>query len=377
MRTRRSQRIRRGTVEQLLHGGPVPVPDPLARLLASAAAPPQPGELAREDTAVAAFHAARLGPVAAPRREQMVTPPLARFLTTKPAALALVLATTGGIALAATMSAGPAGSRPAPGRAGEGWTATAGARPGQRAAGHLSGLGARGAAEPGPAAVSPAAVPVTRLCLALAADVHAVLEAGAGAGRPAGATPSGGAKTGQQAAGQPGPDARDLARALASPVVLHVLAHRRFPGLAATAGGAAKRGRPLRAGPGPAGHARTAAAGWPARRRARVRAGRRPGQAAPLGAGTAARSGAGQAPGRGAGHAAPARAAAAPGSRPRRWRSCRSRCWPSCPRRCWPACPPPCGPCSRPRCWPACPTACNGWPRDTQTLPSRDRYAKA
>ncbi len=35
MKTRRSQRIRRGTVEQLLHGGPAPVPDPLARLLAS------------------------------------------------------------------------------------------------------------------------------------------------------------------------------------------------------------------------------------------------------------------------------------------------------------------------------------------------------
>ena len=79
MNTRRSRRIRRATAEQLLQGAPVPVPDPLDRLLASAAAPPRPGELAREDMAVAAFHAARLAPVTASRRGQMVTPPLARF----------------------------------------------------------------------------------------------------------------------------------------------------------------------------------------------------------------------------------------------------------------------------------------------------------
>ena len=48
MNTRRSRRIRRGTAEQLLQGAPVPVPDPLDRLLASAAAPPQPGELVRK-----------------------------------------------------------------------------------------------------------------------------------------------------------------------------------------------------------------------------------------------------------------------------------------------------------------------------------------
>ena len=76
MNTRRSRRIRRGTAEQLLQGAPVPTPEPLTRLLASAAAPPQPGELAREEAAVAAFHAARLAPVAASRRGQMVTPRL-------------------------------------------------------------------------------------------------------------------------------------------------------------------------------------------------------------------------------------------------------------------------------------------------------------
>ena len=114
MNTCRSRRIRRGTAEQLLQGTPVPVPDPLDRLLASAAAPPQPGELAREDMAVAAFHAARLAPVTASRRGQMVTPPLARFRTTKIAALALVICTRGGIALAATMgNGGPHGSGPA------------------------------------------------------------------------------------------------------------------------------------------------------------------------------------------------------------------------------------------------------------------------
>src|SRR6266705_64843 len=129
MNTRRFQRIRRGAAEQLLQGGQAPVPDPLARLLASAAAPRRPGELAREDTAVAAFHAARLAPVAASRRGQMVTPPLARLLTTKIAALALVICTTGGIALAATMSGGGdphgSGSASGPARAAEG-AATAG-----------------------------------------------------------------------------------------------------------------------------------------------------------------------------------------------------------------------------------------------------------
>src|SRR5690349_19730895 len=118
MNTRRSRRIRRGTAEQLLQGAPVPAPEPLTRLLASAAAPPQPGELAREEAAVAAFHAARLAPVAAPRRGQMVTPPLARFLTTKVAAIALVICTTGGIALAATVGGGsPQGPVPAKGPA--------------------------------------------------------------------------------------------------------------------------------------------------------------------------------------------------------------------------------------------------------------------
>jgi hypothetical protein len=61
MNTRRSRRIRRGTAEQLLQGAPVPVPDPLGRLLASAAAPPQPGALAREEAAVAATVAAIQG----------------------------------------------------------------------------------------------------------------------------------------------------------------------------------------------------------------------------------------------------------------------------------------------------------------------------
>src|SRR6266851_2208139 len=134
MNTRHSPRIRRVTVEQLLNGGPATVPDPLARLLAGAAAPPQPGELAREDMAVAACHAARLSPVTASRRGQMVTPPLARFLMTKIAA---------------------------------------------RAARHLPKPAARGRAG-GAATAGPPAVPVTGLCLALTTQAHAILTGRAG-----------------------------------------------------------------------------------------------------------------------------------------------------------------------------------------------------
>ena len=191
MNTRRSRRIRPGTAEQLLQGAPVPVPDPLARLLASAAAPPQPGELAREEAAVAAFHAARLAPVAASRRGQMVTPPPARFLTTKVAALALVICTTGGIALAATVVSGSphgSGSAERPAVAGEGGhePAVAGVPPGRPGAGHLSGRGTRrpgGLGTPGAAAV-----PVARLCLTLTSDVHAILMSRPGPGPQAAAT---------------------------------------------------------------------------------------------------------------------------------------------------------------------------------------------
>ena len=189
MNTRRSRRIRRGTAEQLLQGAPVPVPDPLARLLASAAAPPQPGELAREEAAVAAFHAAGLAPVAASRREQMVTPPLARFLTTKVAALALVICTTGGIALAATVgSGGPHGSgsakRPAAAREGRHQAAAAGVPPGRQGAGYLSGQGTLRPAGTGRGTRSAAAVPVAGLCLALTSDVHAILTSRPGPGHP-------------------------------------------------------------------------------------------------------------------------------------------------------------------------------------------------
>jgi hypothetical protein len=241
MKTRRCQRIRRGTAEQLLHGGPVPVPDPLARLLASAAAPPQPGELAREDTAVAAFHAARLGPVAASRREQMVTPPLARLLTTKIAALALVLCTTGGIALAATMTgSSPHRSGPAPGparaREGRAAPATARSRPAKHEAAHLSGLGAASAR---PRHAGPAAVPVTMLCLTLAGDVHALLTARPGtAARPPASAKHGGTNAGQRG-GPQSLDARERAQAIASPVLRRSLAHPAFAGLATAAGGAA------------------------------------------------------------------------------------------------------------------------------------------
>src|SRR5579859_4319400 len=77
------RRISRKAAEELLESGspaPAAIPEPLARLLATAAAPARPDELAREEMAVAAFGAEHLVPVTASERGQMITSPLAKFL---------------------------------------------------------------------------------------------------------------------------------------------------------------------------------------------------------------------------------------------------------------------------------------------------------
>src|SRR5688500_1604947 len=102
----------RDAAERLLRGEPgdpgTPA-EPLGRLLATASAPAQEGELAGEDAAVAAFTAAQL-PV---KRAGGI--PLARILTAKAAALSLAVTTAGGVALAAgtgTLPMGPLDNDP-------------------------------------------------------------------------------------------------------------------------------------------------------------------------------------------------------------------------------------------------------------------------
>jgi hypothetical protein len=91
MNTSHPRRISRKAAEELLEGSSpatATVPEPLARLLATAAAPPRPAELSREEMAVAAFGAEHLVPATASQEGQMITSPLAKFLTTKVIALA-------------------------------------------------------------------------------------------------------------------------------------------------------------------------------------------------------------------------------------------------------------------------------------------------
>ncbi len=91
--------------------------------------------------AAAAFGAEHLVPATASQEGQMITSPLAKFLTTKIIALALAVCTTGGIALAATVSmhgsarpgahgqTGTGGRSPAGGQAGATGGASASATP--------------------------------------------------------------------------------------------------------------------------------------------------------------------------------------------------------------------------------------------------------
>ena len=112
MTTRRTHRMSRGAAERLLNDGPAApgaTSDPLARLLAAAAAPAQARELAGEEPAVAAFHAEHLSPLTESRRGQMIKSPLAKLLTTKVLAGTIAVCATGGVALAASNGAFSAG----------------------------------------------------------------------------------------------------------------------------------------------------------------------------------------------------------------------------------------------------------------------------
>jgi hypothetical protein len=102
MNTRHYRRISRKAAEQLLDGTAADGPDRLVTLLAAAAAPGREHELTGEQIAVAAFEANHLAPDANSRSEQMLKSPLARILTTKIIAAALLVTATGGVALAAS-----------------------------------------------------------------------------------------------------------------------------------------------------------------------------------------------------------------------------------------------------------------------------------
>ncbi|MBD0696115.1 hypothetical protein [Streptomyces sp. CBMA123] len=125
MSTNRSRRIDRDAAEQLLGGavgGPSAGqdasltgpdgPGQLARVLAAAAAPATPAELAGEETALAAFRAASLtpDPVVTPvRRRSMATAALARAFSTKAAAAVLGATALCGVAVAAGTGNLPSG----------------------------------------------------------------------------------------------------------------------------------------------------------------------------------------------------------------------------------------------------------------------------
>jgi hypothetical protein len=103
----RPGRLSRPAAERLLDDVPAgrsAGSDPLASLLAAAAAPPHTAEQAGEDAAVTAFHAERLVPESHSGRGQMIKSPLAKLLTMKVGAIALALS-AGGVGVAATTGA--------------------------------------------------------------------------------------------------------------------------------------------------------------------------------------------------------------------------------------------------------------------------------
>ncbi|MFR9776339.1 hypothetical protein ACL02O_09770 [Micromonospora sp. MS34] len=121
-------------------GSPAPgAADPLAHLLAAAAAPAKPGELSAEEQAVAAFRAARANPAPAP------TPPRRRRIRVGVAAWAAGLAATAtaGVAFAAVSLDRPdqPTSPPAPTTAGSSGAPS-------RSAGGSPGAGTSGPAVP-------------------------------------------------------------------------------------------------------------------------------------------------------------------------------------------------------------------------------------
>jgi hypothetical protein len=103
MNTRHSPRISRNAAERLLDGHAGADSDPLARVLAAAAAPARDSELAGEQMAVAAFEAHHLVPVAAPQKRHKSM--LAKLLTVKVLFSSFAVCATGGVAVAASTGA--------------------------------------------------------------------------------------------------------------------------------------------------------------------------------------------------------------------------------------------------------------------------------
>jgi MgtE intracellular N domain len=103
MNTRHSWRISRNAAERLLDGHAGADCEPLARLLAAAAAPARESELTGEQMAVAAFEANHLVPVANSKKEHKSM--LAKLLTVKVLFSSLAACATGGVALAASTGA--------------------------------------------------------------------------------------------------------------------------------------------------------------------------------------------------------------------------------------------------------------------------------
>jgi hypothetical protein len=103
MNTRHSPKISRTAAGQLLDGQAGAGSDPLARVLAAAAAPARDSELTGEQVAVAAFEANHLVPDATSqkRRKSM----LAKLLTAKVLVSSFAVCATGGVALAASSGA--------------------------------------------------------------------------------------------------------------------------------------------------------------------------------------------------------------------------------------------------------------------------------
>jgi hypothetical protein len=105
MSTNRTRRFNRRTAEHLLRGAAagrgVEGTAAVTSLLGAAAAPARDDELAGQPAALAAFRAARLGPVPQPRRRSVIKSALAQSLTTKIAAFAVAAVAFGGVATAA------------------------------------------------------------------------------------------------------------------------------------------------------------------------------------------------------------------------------------------------------------------------------------
>ncbi|MBO4165211.1 MULTISPECIES: hypothetical protein [Micromonospora] len=113
---RAGRTVDRAEAERLLDQAGVDAPpataEPLARLLAAAAAPARPGELAGEQAAVVAFRAARAAGVPAPavvaRRGRRLTTGVVTWIA------ALAATATAGVAFAAVTRDGPAERVPGP-----------------------------------------------------------------------------------------------------------------------------------------------------------------------------------------------------------------------------------------------------------------------